>query len=783
VGILRDERRASPWLEIALGAALAAPVALIMSQIEQADFRTGALAVAFLVVVGLAITWRAALGAAPVVFVGAWFQDADGVTDFPSARHAVGLGLFALSLAIVVFALRRWEGDRRRAREAAAAVSRNERRLIALVDFAQQLAGVPDRSGVMRVVADDVTATAGASGAILVNEDRNRVEFLVVGGQDPAAFPREMPPQYLAIASPALDVLRTGRAVFADDRDDFVARYPALEGYVRAMGHQSWAAVPVPGTGALVMAWTEPQSFGRAQRAFLVTLGNLIAAAAQRVEEVTQSELQRFVGAFDAMLDGVGIYRAIRDASGDIVDLEIEYLNPSSVNLPRERSEIVGRRVLELWPDTPLFDAWSRVLETGEPFVMEDADTGRLGGDPNHAITVSIRATRLDPDRMVVVVRDVSERAALLREIQDANQGFAVAQELARVGNWRYDFATDRLEWSDELYRICGMQRGDALPRPADGGLFEFEYPEDRGRVQAAITEAVMERAPFSFDVRIVRRSDGEVRDIVTSGVVLTDDHNEITAIWGATQDVTERRRAEQMRREMVSQLVRTRMVVSELQQVLLPAEMPEVAGASLTAHYRAATIEEVVGGDWYDAFDGPDGRVYMVVGDVAGHGIGCATLANQLRIAIQVRVHDGRRLGDILDVVDEELADEFATCWLGAFEPKTRRLTVANAGHLPAVLYRAGRCELVAEHTRPPLGSGSNGAGELVLHLEPGDVLVAFTDGLVERRGEPLGTGLDRLCEVLTDVGDGEDIGLALVARLAADSEDDVCVMTLRVE
>jgi len=578
-------------------------------------------------------------------------------------------------------------------------------------------------------------------------------------------------------------VLRSGRAVFAEDRDEFVARYPSLEGYARASGHLSWAAVPVPGIGALVMAWTEPQSFGRAQRAFLVTLGNLIGAAAERVEEVTQSELQRFVGAFDAMLDGVGIYRAIRDTSARIIDFEIEYLNPSSVNLPRDRAEIVGRRVLELWPASPLFDAWSQVLETGLPFVLEDADTGALGGNPGSAITVSIRATRLDPDRMVVVVRDVSERAALLREIQDANQGFAVAQELARVGNWRYDFATDRLAWSDELYRICGMQRGDPLPRPADGGLFEFEYPEDRGRVQEAIREAVMQRAPFSFDVRIVRRSDGEVRDTTTSGVVLTDDRDEVTAIWGATQDVTERRRAEQMRREMVSQLVRTRMVVSELQQVLLPAEMPEVAGASLTAHYRAATIEEVVGGDWYDAFDGPDGRVYMVVGDVAGHGIGCATLANQLRIAIQVRVHDGRRLGDILDVVDEELADEFATCWLGAFDPESRSLSVANAGHLPAVLYRAGKCELVAEHTRPPLGSGTNGAGELHLDLEPGDVLVAFTDGLVERRGEPLEAGLDRLCAVLVEVGDSEDVGLALVARLAADSEDDVCVMTLRVE
>jgi len=782
VGILRDERRTNPGLDVAFGAVLATPVALIMSQIEQADFRTGALAIAFVVVVGLAITWQAALGAAPVVFVGAWFQDAHDLGDLPTARHLVGLGMFALSLAVVVFALRRWEGDRRQAREAAAAVSRNERRLMALVDFAQQLAAVPDHPGVMRVVADDVMLTAGANGAILVNEGRNRVEFLVVAGHDPTAFPREMPAEYLSMNSPALDVLRKGDAVFFTTRDEFVARYPLLESYARASGHLSWAAVPVPGIGALVMAWTEPQSFGRAQRAFLVTLGNLIGAAAQRVEEVTQSELQRFVGAFDAMLDGVGIYRAIRDASGRIVDFEIEYLNPSSVNLPRDRSEIIGRRVLELWPGSPLLPNWARVVDTGDPFVLEDADTGTLGGNPDNALTVSIRATRLDPDRMVLVVRDVSERAALLREIQDANQGFSVAQELARVGSWRYDFATDRLEWSDELYRICGMNRGDPLPRPADGGLFEFEHPDDRGRVQEAIRDAVVRRDSFAFDVKIVRRSDGEVRDVATSGIVLTNEQGEITAIWGATQDVTERRRAEQMRREMVSQLVRTRIIVSELQQVLLPAEMPSVDGAALTAHYRAATIEEVVGGDWYDAFDGPDGRVYMVVGDVAGHGIGCATLANQLRVAIQVRVHDGRPPGDILDLVDREMADDFATCWLGAFDPATRTLSVANAGHMPAVLYRQGRCELVAAHTRPPLGIGMRGGAEVGLALEPGDVLVAFTDGLVERRSEPIEVGLDRLCAVLTEVGDGEDVGLALIARLAADSQDDVCVMTLRV-
>ena len=133
-----------------------------------------------------------------------------------------------------------------------------------------------------------------------------------------------------------------------------------------------------------MIAWTDPQPFGRAQRAFLVTLGNLIGAAAQRVEEATQSELQRFLSAFDAMLDGVGIYRACRDASGRIVDFEIEYLNPSSVNLQQERSELLGRRVLDVWPGSPLLERWARVIDTGEPFLRQNNPHFVDFGVPSH---------------------------------------------------------------------------------------------------------------------------------------------------------------------------------------------------------------------------------------------------------------------------------------------------------------------------------------------------------------------------------------------------------------
>src|SRR5690606_18765453 len=105
-----------------------------------------------------------------------------------------------------------------------------------------------------------------------------------------------------------------------------------------------------------------------------------------------------------------------------------------------------------------------------------------------------------------------------------------------------------------------------------------------------------------------------------------------------------------------------------------------------------AATASDAVGGDWYDAFVAPDGRIVLAIGDVAGHGVECAALANQLRVSVRVRVRDGMAPGEILASLDAELDDDFATCWLATFDPASRQLRVASAGHLPAVLVRAGR-------------------------------------------------------------------------------------------
>jgi serine phosphatase RsbU (regulator of sigma subunit) len=123
-------------------------------------------------------------------------------------------------------------------------------------------------------------------------------------------------------------------------------------------------------------------------------------------------------------------------------------------------------------------------------------------------------------------------------------------------------------------------------------------------------------------------------------------------------------------------------------------------------------------------------------------------------------------------------------TCWLATYEPGSRTLRAANAGHPPAVLCRAGVAQRVTGYTVPPLGTRAvPEVTEHVVRLESGDLLILYTDGLVERRGEDLDHGIARLERIAAVVGGANDPALALVDELALDAADDVCVVTLRVD
>ena len=221
----------------------------------------------------------------------------------------------------------------------------------------------------------------------------------------------------------------------------------------------------------------------------------------------------------------------------------------------------------------------------------------------------------------------------------------------------------------------------------------------------------------------------------------------------------------------------RERSTAVALQRSLLPDVLPDVPGVELAATFRPGSAEAEVGGDWYDVFLLPDGRVVLVVGDVMGKGVEAAAGMGRLRAALRALAHANPLPEAVLQGLDRvftatEPPDQIATLVYVLINPAARRAAVGGAGHLPLVLVRSGQ-----EPELVDAGSGSTPLGwpevrvQRTLELGPGDVLLGVTDGLVERRGQDLDQGLATVLAAAA----GRHASLQdLVGRVTAATLDD---------
>jgi serine phosphatase RsbU (regulator of sigma subunit) len=227
--------------------------------------------------------------------------------------------------------------------------------------------------------------------------------------------------------------------------------------------------------------------------------------------------------------------------------------------------------------------------------------------------------------------------------------------------------------------------------------------------------------------------------------------------------------------------------VATELMRAVLPDQLGGLDGWLTSVCYRPDGDAEV-GGDFYDAVTLPDGRLAMFIGDVMGHGIHAAAAMAQVRAAIRAFVTvdpDPDVVLARLDAMFEHLhLETLVSVVYGVIDP-SGDVQLANAGHCPTLLVRAsGSVEFVKNRPRPPLGAGPADTCIVEASVAPGDVLLLYTDGLVERRDEPLDAGFARLAEHAPRLLHGDiDAGLAaLVSAVAcADSNDDVAAVAMR--
>ena len=252
---------------------------------------------------------------------------------------------------------------------------------------------------------------------------------------------------------------------------------------------------------------------------------------------------------------------------------------------------------------------------------------------------------------------------------------------------------------------------------------------------------------------------------------------------WREHEVAAARTLAGQLAQAALSRAQEDNKLATALQRTLLLEELPKVPGVDLAARYLPSA-EDVVGGDWYDLVPLPGGRVAIVLGDVAGHGLSAAAITAQLRHAL--RAHLLRALGPaaalsgLNEVISQLLPGEMATAVIAELDPATGEVVVASAGHLPVLHATAGTAEYVMDGRGPALGVLDAAVyREARLQLAGDDRLLLYSDGLVERGRSGLSGGLDELQEAVAG-GPVEPQALldAVLAALNPPSTDDVTLL-----
>jgi serine phosphatase RsbU (regulator of sigma subunit) len=237
----------------------------------------------------------------------------------------------------------------------------------------------------------------------------------------------------------------------------------------------------------------------------------------------------------------------------------------------------------------------------------------------------------------------------------------------------------------------------------------------------------------------------------------------------------------------------RERATALTLQRSLLPTGLSAPSSVEVRHRYLPGSKMIEVGGDWYESIALPGGRVALVVGDVAGHGVRAAVTMGRLRTAIKTLARLELPPAETLQQLDELMHElgqrepHFATCVYAVFDAVSGTCEVASAGHLPPLLVSPdGEPEFLDVAPAPPLGIGSGPVHTRVFKIRDGSLLVLYTDGLVERRTADIDEGLTRLRDTF---GPGstarplEELCKATLAGVYADHQrDDIAVLMARL-
>ena len=546
--------------------------------------------------------------------------------------------------------------------------------------------------------------------------------------------------------------------------------------------------------GSMVICWPEPLAD------FPAPLRRELAALADLAAHTLGAELPGGAGGprppwvfglMDGLLEAFLYAHAVRDSGREVADFRIDHVS-AGFRDPEGRgaAELAGHQLLELYPAAAvaggLFDTCVAALASGEPQYVSGeivaAQTGYGGPEPVPAV----RIARLY-DGVAMAWRGADDTGRLATLLQHA-------QRLGRIGGWEENLRTGEVHWTDSAFALFGQAPGVPVPI-AD---LHKSVPDDDVPAVLGFRDALLaDRRDSAAAFRIVRADDGSVRQIRAYAEPVTDPAGDVIAIRGAYQDVSADYHTRLAFAAAREQLADTQERAEEehrlavrLQQAITPRSSEPVAAAGLdvAARYRPSGPGNLVSGDWYDTVLLPSKDVLVVVGDIAGHGLdavtGMVTMRNGLRGLSVTGAGPAALLGWLNSAACYLTDGIIGTVICGLYDPAGRSLRWARAGHLPPILVRDGRAGTLPLPHGLLLGADPDASyAEITTPLRLGDILLLFTDGLIERRDRPIDDALHSLLQIAEHpLGDISGYADYVLDKTSSNTDDDACLVAVHV-
>jgi PAS domain S-box-containing protein len=571
------------------------------------------------------------------------------------------------------------------------------------------------------------------------------------------------------------------------------------------------------GAGRYTLFWYAGRTFMLASSSvmlgvFVVKLNDLLLRLARRnlalTERTEVAELE--------LAEGELRYRTLANVVPQLIwsanaSGEVDYVNDRWIvytGLDARETRLVGwRGALDDSQPTSLNDAWHASLRTGQPFSGEyqlrEGRSARLRWflitaiairDLGGAVTRWIGScTDIDQQKRIeereAFLARAGDRLSASLDMNATLEGIA-ALVVGRMAVWA------RVDLLDEENRFVAVTVASSLPDEeralrtllgrAAGDRLDDIFTAALGR-----REPLVDRDPRAFagDARGVRTGTAIVVPL-TSGEVFLGTLTLVRGDNGAPEPDEiavardfGRRAAQALDHARLYE--RERSTADALQRAMLPQALPQLPGVAFSASYSAASESQRVGGDFYDAFALPDGRVALTIGDVTGHGLEAAVIMGEIRQTLRAASFERAEPAAILDRASKLLVASgrtvFVTAIFGVLDTRTGRFEYATAGH-PAPLVYDGTTLKRLTTSGLPIGLRDDEGVDFALTLAPHCTLVLYTDGLLEFSRD-LADGERRIEAAIRelDVDDSDHLAGAIMKRVLLDDEptDDIAILT----